>query len=247
MRKFKIGLVSLILFAVCGVPAARANVLPVPAMASYSARLRVNLTFPVIVGLGVASLHDAFLPPATCLTMGIAATTACTNPTSAFMNNVLTFTAGPVAGSAGPGTGFASGVSFGTSETIVLINRSGGAVMVPLSGTYSYSLTTTAAGQASAGAAVSFQIDETMGGMTTTVFGPQPFAIVSPPNANMSATNAAIPVFNIAIPNGATADINIDPFASGDAKAVPEPSALIPLVTLVTAGWLKRKWFRASK
>ena len=236
---------SLIVFAVWGVPAAQAN--PVPASASYSSRLSVNLTFPVIVGLGVASLHDAFLPAPTCMTMGIGATTACNPPTSKFMNNVLTFTAGAVAGRAGPGTGFASGVSFGTSETIVLINRSGAALMVPLSGTYSYSLTTMAAGQASAGAAVSFQIDETMGGMTTTVFGPQPFAIVSPPNASMSAMNAAIPAFNIALPNGATADINIDPFASGDAKALPEPSAFVPLLTLATAGWVRRKWLAGSK
>jgi hypothetical protein len=245
MRTLRLVLAFLIVLALCGVPAAHAD--PVPA-ASYSSSLTVSLTFPVMRLLGVASLHDAFLPNAVCLAQGVAGNTMCMNPTSNFAANTLTFTAGPVAGFAGPGVGFASGTSFGTSETIELTNHTGGALMVPLMGTYNYSLATTAAGMASAGAAVSFQIDErlVLGGNPTNLFSISD-AIVSPPN-NSKNVNGNFMVNTMAIPNNSSLFINIDPFASGDAKSpTPEPSAFIPLLTLATAGWLKRKWLAGSK
>jgi hypothetical protein len=245
MRTLRLVLAFLIVLA-CGVPAAHAG--PVPAVATYSANLTVSLTFPVIPLLGVASLNDAFLPNAVCLAMGVAGNTSCTNPTSRFAANTLTFTAGPVAGFAGPGVGFASGVSFGTSETILLTNLTGAPLVVPLMGTYNYSLATTAIGMTSAGAAVSFQIDERLmlGGMPTTLFSISD-AIVSPPN-NSKNVNGNFMVNTMNIPNNGSLLINIDPFASGDAKSpTPEPSAFVPLLTLATAGWLKRKWLSGSK
>jgi hypothetical protein len=247
MRKIRIALVLvLVVLAVCGVPAARANVVPA-ASATFSANLTVSLTFPVIRLLGIASLNDAFLPNAVCLTQGVAAITACNNPTSTFMNSVLTFTAGTVAGNAGPGMGFATGVSYGLSETIQLTNLTGALLTVPISGTYNFLLMTTAMGQSSAGAAVAFQVDErtALDGIPTTVFGPREFAIVSPPNTT-STCGVCNFSFNIDIPNNSSVFINIDPYASGDAKAVPEPSAFIPLVTLATAACLRKKWLGRS-
>ena len=243
MRTLKMAPVFLVVFALCGIPAAHADT------ASFSSSLTVDLTFPVINMLDVVSLNDAFLPNAVCLTQGVAAITACNNPTSTFMNSALTFTAGNVAGNAGPGGGVASGVSFGTSETIKLTNNTGADLKVQLSGTYSYSLAVMATGMAAAGAAVSFQIDErmTLDGDPMAVFGPKDFAIVAPPNATMSCASCAIPAFNIDIPDKTSVFINIDPFASGDAKVVPEPSAFIPLLSMAAAGWLRRRWFGLLK
>lgn len=241
MRLLRTGVFFLVVLAFCGVLAAHADVLA--DTASFSSTLSVVLKFPVINMVGYASLNDAYLPKATCLTQGVAAITACMDPTSTFAANVLTFTAGTVAGNAGPGIGFASGVSFGISETIKITNNTGADINVPLSGTYNYNLVTKATGTGAAGAAVSFRIEErlTLDGNPMIVFGPKDFAIVSPPDSSSTCVNCPIGMFNIAVPNNSSVFINIDPFASGDAK-VPEPSAFIPLLTIATAGWLRTKW-----
>jgi hypothetical protein len=85
-----------------------------------------------------------------------------------------------------------------------------------------------------------------LGGMPTTLFSISD-AIVSPPPNNSKNVNGTFMVDTMKIPNNGSLLINIDPFASGDAKSpTPEPSAFIPLLTLATAGWLRRKWLARS-
>ena len=230
----------------CGVLAAHANVLA--DSASFSSNFSVVLNFPTINKLDIVSLNDAFLPKAVCLTQGAAAITACNDPTSMFAKNVLTFTAGEVAGNAGPGTGYASGVSYGVSETIWLTNGNNNDLTVPLSGLYNYNLATMATGAGAAGAAVSFDIytRTSLDGDRTIVFGPKDFAIVSPPDASSTCKNCPYGAFNITVPANSSLFVNLEAFASGDAK-VPEPSMFIPLLTIASAGWLRARYFGRMK
>lgn len=248
MRKSLIALAVTLVFVLCEVRIAYAAPIPANATASFTASLTVNLTFGAPAGVAVATANDAFLPNAVCLAMGVAGNTQCTNPTSAFAANTLTFTAGPIQGWAGPGVGSASGVSFGTSETISLTNVTAGALMVRLSGTWTSNLATTSKPGGSAGASYSFEVDNTTGGMVTALFGPQEFAVLSPPSpANNTCTNCPIAAFNVAVPAMSFVTINIDPFVSGKATSTPEPSALLPLLGIVTAGWFRRRRSTDSK
>ena len=248
MHKLLIGLAANFLIVSCGVRIACAAPIPANATASFTASLSVSLTVAAPAGVAVASANDAFLPNAVCLAMGVAGNTQCTNPTSAFAANTLTFTAGPIQGWSGPGVGSASGVSFGTSETIALTNITAGALMVRMAGTWTSNLATTSKPGGSAGASYSFEVDNTTGGMMTALFGPQEFAVLSPPSpASNTCTNCPIAAFNLAVPAMSFVTINIDPFVSGKAISTPEPSALVPLLGIATAGWFRRKRFTHSK
>jgi hypothetical protein len=169
------------------------------------------------------------------------------DPTSDFANNTLTFTAGPVAGSAGlaGGMGSAQAVSFGTSQTINLDNLTMGMLMIQLSGTYTYNLAATAGPGGTAGAAFSFEVDNTTNSTTVVLFGPTQNAVVAPPNSTAMCNNCAIAAFTFAIPPGVTS-INVDPFVSGEAFAAPEPSMLIPIGCLVAALLMIRRRARAT-
>jgi PEP-CTERM motif len=233
---------------VCAVPVAHAAPIPANATASYTASLSVSLIFAAPRGVAVGSANDAFLPNAVCLAMGVAGNTQCANPTSAFAANTLTFTAGPIQGWSGPGVGSASGVSFGTSETISLTNVTAGALNVRLSGVWTSNLATTAKAGGVAGASYSFEIDNTTGGMMTALFGPQEFAVLSPPSpSSNTCTNCPIAAFNVAVPAMSFVTINIDPFVSGKAISTPEPSSLLPLLGVAAAAWLRRRRFTYSE
>jgi hypothetical protein len=240
MRKSLIGLAVISLFASCEL--AHAAPIPANATASYTASLSVSLMFTAPAGVAVATANNPFLPNAVCLAMGVAGNTQCANPTSAFANKTLTFTAGPIQGWSGPGVGSASGTSFGTSETISLTNVTAGALMVRLAGTWTSNLATTSGPGGSAGASYSFEIDNTTGGMTTALFGPQQFAVLSPPSpASNTCTNCPIAAFNVPVPAMSFVTINIDPFVSGKAISTPEPSTLVPLFGVLTVGLFRRR------
>jgi hypothetical protein len=189
---------------------------------------------------------DKFLPNAVSYASGNAGVTQAANPTSTFMNNVLTFTAGPIAGWAGPGIGYASAVSYGTSQTINLDNLTAAPIVIPLSGTYTFSLAATANSGEAAGAAYSFQIDNTTNPATVTLFGPQQFAVVAPPNSSSTCMNCAIAAFNVTLPPGVTS-INLDPFVSGNAYAnTPEPSTIVLVLPVLLGFCLFRKSIAAA-
>jgi hypothetical protein len=219
------------------------------AISTFSASLTVNLTFPApVLGVLGVSTTAAFLPPAVKMASGEAMATAA-NPTSMFANNVLTFTAGPVSGMAGPGRGEAQAVSFGTSETVVLTNKTAAALTKMLSGTYTYSLAAAAGAPSGvAGAAYSFQVDNTTDPTTLTLFGPQQNALAEASGSSSTATgtNRPIAAFAVTIPARSFIDITIDPFVSGEAFVAPEPSMLIPVFCAVGALFWIRKRARAT-
>lgn len=213
-------------------------------ISTFGANLTVTVMFPVPVAnmLDVTTPDptDAFLPAATELASGNAGVTQAVNPTSVFAGNMLTFTAGPIAGFAGPGVGTASAVSYGTSQTVNLNNLTMDALTVQLSGTYTYSLAATAGPGGAAGAAFSFQIDNNTNPTTVVLFGPQQNGVVAPPDSTAMCNNCAIAAFDVALPPGVTS-INIDPFVSGEATSVPEPSTIVLVLSVPAVICLMKK------
>jgi hypothetical protein len=210
---------------------------------SFSANLTVNVVFPSSLAdvLTVTPQMDAFLPPPVGKATGIAGVTKLGAPTSNFAKNTLTFTAGPIAGFAGPGVGSASAVSFGTSQSVQLDDLL--AVMLPitLSGNYTYSVASMAQDMGAAGASVSFQIDNITTG--NTIYGPVQMAVVSPPDSSANCKNCKIGALKFMIPPGVTS-IEIDPFVSGKASSVPEPSDILAALCglcLIAAARIRRK------
>lgn len=236
-----------ILIAALGIGVFTTN-LAASIVSTFSADLTVNLTFPApivnVLDVTTPDPTDAFLPSAVSSATGDAMVTQSADPTSNFANNTLTFTAGPIAGSAGSGGGSAQAVSFGASQTISLDNLTMGMLMIELSGTYTYNLAASAGPGGTAGAAFSFQIDNTTSPTTVVLFGPTQNAVVAPPNSTAMCNNCVIAPFTFAIPPGVTS-INIDPFVSGEAAAVPEPSMLIPICCVVAALFMIRRRARA--
>lgn len=210
--------------------------------ATFSADLTVNLTFPAPIPgvLAVAVGAGPVLPPCVVVAAGQAAG-VCANPTSTFVPavNTLTFTAGPIAGNAGPGAGFVFASSSGVSHTITLTNLGAAPLTVGLGGNYNFNLQTTALPGEFASASVFFQIINA--GTGAVLFGPIASNITSPPNAQDA--DAVIFGFNLILPPGAT-DITIDPFVEGQAVVVPEPTTLILLGTgLAGVAFKTRKRF----
>lgn len=219
-------------------------------VSTFSADLTVSLTFPapIVNMLAVTTPNptDAFLPGAVASATGDAGVTQAANPTSNFANNTLTFTAGPIAGFAGSGGGSAQAVSFGTSPTINLNNLTLGMLMIQLSGTYTYHLAATSGPSGTAGAAFSFEVDNTSNPTTVVLFGPIQNAVLAPPDSTAMCNNCAIAAFNVALPPGITS-INVDPFVSGEAfNMAPEPSMLIPVCCVVAGILAVRRRARAA-
>jgi hypothetical protein len=209
---------------------------------SFSANLTVNVVFPSSLAdvLKVTPQKDAFLPAPVGKATGTAGVML-KPPTSNFANNTLTFTAGPITGFAGPGFGSASAVSFGTSRSVQLDDLLPIMLPITLSGNYTYSVASMAQDMDVAGASVSFQIDNITTG--NTIYGPVQMAVVSPPDSSATCKNCRIGALKFMIPPGVTS-IEIDPFVSGKASSVPEPSDILAALCglcLIAAARIRRK------
>ena len=254
MQKFRVVLCCLLAAAVAiGAPAAALA----DTMSTFAANLSVTLTFTgaVPANLAVASaavsclpadlVNNACLPNAVIFVDGNAGVTQAVAPTSVFnaATNTLTFTAGPIAGFAGPGEGYSSAVSYGTSQTINLTNTGAARLRVRITGNYTYSLSATAAlnPQAAAGASYFFRIDNTTNPNLTVPIFTQGLAVVAPPDSSSSGNNVAIPNINLFIAAGATSSINLDPFVSGNAYDVPEPYTIVLVLPMLLGFCLFRK------
>jgi hypothetical protein len=114
---------------------------------SFSANLSVSVVFPSIAGLpantSVNGGAAAMLPPCV-VTATPPGTGMCTNPTDTRLSppqgtTTVTFTAGPISGTAPPG-GSVSAVSMGTSEETLIGNLNPFAVAFPLMLSYTATL-----------------------------------------------------------------------------------------------------------
>jgi hypothetical protein len=144
----------------------------------------------------------------------------------------LTYNTGTINGTAGPApaVGASFGQSTGTSQSIDLTNLlppGSPALAVTLTGNYTFEIGASAApALESASASVGFRIvNETTGAALFTLDGKN--SVSAPPNDSNVVFQVPFNLANsVIIPAGGTMRIRIDPFASGTATAVPEPSSL---------------------
>src|SRR5262245_30010851 len=105
---------------------------------TFMSNLSVSVTFPALLPMNVSITNGAaaVLPTCTVTTLSPPAAGGCFDPTNSFVNlpqqaPVLTFTAGPVSGSASNGGGVTA-TSMGTSSEVLLGNNNAFVVNLPL-------------------------------------------------------------------------------------------------------------------
>jgi len=222
--------------------------------AAFTADLEVRLEVPgAFAGvLGVVVNNDANLPPPVGFAVGTASIMFSGPPTSTFGAGRVTFNTGTINGTAGPAPafGFSFGRSMGTSQSIDLTNLlppGGPALAETLRGNYTFEIGASAApAMESASASVGFKIVNVSTGKALFTLDDKN-SVSAPPNDSNTVFQVPFTLENsVIIPAGKTMRIDIDPFATGTAIAVPAPSSLtlagIGSLGLLGYVWRRRRW-----
>ncbi|MBI3679692.1 MAG: PEP-CTERM sorting domain-containing protein [Acidobacteria bacterium] len=212
--------------------------------ASFDAAVIVDLIFPVpFPPTIIPALAPGIGAGCFSTTSGFASVTSCPPPTSLFAPNTLTYTAGAVIGSSGPGIGSAFANSFGPSDMLSLTNIGVDPADFFFSVAWTWSLTATAGPLESASAGYDFLVFRGGGGSFAPFFGSSLTINCVECGTNSSLVAPPPVVFFISIPPGQTVQFYVDGFAQGDAHTLPEPSTFLLLGAGILAGvgWWRRR------